>query len=373
MKRLLAIVLVALAFVAPARAGAPPVNAHAYVIENGANGDVLASSAEHARVPIASITKLMTVLVALEHARLSDVVTVEREAAAVGESTIHLRAGEHVTVRDLVEAALIQSANDAADALADYVAHGDAAKFVALMNAKARTLGLDETHFTRPDGLDAPEHFSSAHDVTLLARIAMHRAVIRSVVRQTTATISGGRRLHTWNDLLGVFPGLIGVKTGHTGAAGWCEVAAARGHGVTIYATILGSPSRAERNADLSSLLRWGLSRYRVTRLIATGRTYALAETGYGRAALPLVSTTSVRRTVRVDRPLIARIVAPGAVALPVHAGQRLGSVRVYDDRGRVVAAQPLVAARSVGRPGLAGRVGFYARRTLRHLWGVVS
>ncbi len=209
--------------------------------------------------------------------------------------------------------------------------------------------------------------------MTLLARIAMHRAVIRSVVRQTTATISGGRRLHTWNDLLGVFPGLIGVKTGHTGAAGWCEVAAARGHGVTIYATILGSPSRAERNADLSSLLRWGLSRYRVTRLIATGRTYALAETGYGRAALPLVSTTSVRRTVRVDRPLIARIVAPGAVALPVHAGQRLGSVRVYDDRGRVVAARPLVAARSVGRPGLPGRVGFYARRTLRHLWGVVS
>jgi D-alanyl-D-alanine carboxypeptidase (penicillin-binding protein 5/6) len=369
MKRLLPLAAAALALAAPAHAGVPPVHARAYLVLNASTGETLASRDSQARVPIASITKLMTVLVALERVKLDDVVTVRRSVAAVGESTINLRVGERITVRDLIEAALIQSANDAADALAEYVGHGDAATFVALMNAKAHALGLNETHFARPDGLDVPGHVSSAHDVTLLARIAMHNAVIRDVVRRRDATISGNRRLHTWNDLLGSFPGLIGVKTGHTDAAGWCEVAAARGPGMTLYVTILGSPTRAQRNADLAALLRWGLSRYRVARVITTGRTYALVQTGYGRSMLPLVSRKPVLRSVRIGRPLVARVVAAGAVVLPVRAGEQFGVVRVYEGR-RLVGERPLVAARDVPRPGVAGRVGFYARRTLKHAWG---
>jgi D-alanyl-D-alanine carboxypeptidase (penicillin-binding protein 5/6) len=372
MKRLLTIVAAALVLAAPAHAGAPPVQARAYLVLNSATGEVLAARSAESRVPIASITKLMTVLVTLEHAKLDEIVTVPRDVSVVGESTIHLRTGERISVRDLVEAALIQSANDAADALADHVGDGDTGRFVALMNAKAQELGLDDTHFARPDGLDAPGHYSSANDVTLLARVAMHNKVVRDLVRRRDATIAGNRRLHTWNDLLGTFPGLIGVKTGHTDGAGWCEVAAARGSGTTIYATILGSPSRAQRNADLAALLRWGLSRYRVARVIATGRTYALVQTGYGRAALPLVSAREVLRSVRIGRPLVSRVVAAGAVELPVRKGQRLGTVRVYDGR-RLLGERALVAARAVARPGLAGRVGFYARRTVKHLWGVFS
>ena len=87
--------------------------------------------------------------------------------------------------------------------------------------------------------------------------------MVRSIVRERTATIAGGRVLHTWNDLLGSFPGLVGVKTGHTAGAGWCEVGAARGRGFTIYATVLGSPTRPQRNRDLAALLAWGLARYR--------------------------------------------------------------------------------------------------------------
>ena len=372
MRRLLLVVCSALALAGPAHAGTPRIDARSFFVVNASTGDVVASRDAHERVPIASLTKLMTVLVALEHARLNDVVTVQRDAAEVGESTIHLKAGEHITVHDLVEAALVQSANDAADALADYVGHDDASAFVSLMNAKARSLGLDETHFARPDGLDAPDHFSSARDVTALARVAMHSRVIRSVVRERTATIAGGRHLHTWNDLLGVFPGLFGVKTGHTSRAGWCEVAAARGHGVTIYATILGSPSRSQRNADLAALLRWGLSRYRLRRVIATGRTYALVQTGFGRAGLPLVAAGVVRRAARVDRPLVVHVVAAAAVSLPVVARERLGVVRVYEGR-RLLGTRSLVAARTVTRPGLGGRLGFYSRRTLHHLWGFFS
>jgi len=349
-------------------AGPPSVDAGSYLVVNGKTGEVLAARNAHARVPIASITKLMTVLVALEHVQLTDVVSVKASAAGVGESSIDLRAGEHVTVRDLVKAALIQSANDAAYALAAYAGGGDVTAFVREMNDKALALRLRDTHFVRPDGLDAPNEHSSAADVTRLARIAMHNREIRDVVRLTSDTIAGGRALHTWNDLLGTFPGLIGVKTGHTSAAGWCEVAAARRPGLTVYTTILGSSSRAERNVDLAALLRWGLSRYRVSSVIRPGRPYALAQAGYGRAPLRLVAAKRVQRAVRVDRLLVARILATAAVRLPVRAGQQLGVIRVYSGK-RLVASRPLVAARSIERPGLAGRVGFYAGRTAKHIW----
>ena len=359
----------ALALAAPVLAAPPQVTGHAYVIENGSSGEVLLARNPRASVPIASITKLMTVLLTLEHARPGDVVTVSGHAAQVGESSINLRPGERITVHDLIEAALIQSANDAADALAIHVGGGSEQRFVAMMNAKARALGLTSTHFVRPDGLDAPGHVSSARDVTLLARILMHRPLVRQIVRRRSATISGGRGLHTWNDLLSTYPGLYGVKTGHTSAAGWSEVAAARRSGVTIYATLLGSPDRSTRNADLAELLDWGFSRYRRAEIVVRGRAYAQAELGYGRKPVALVAAGSLAPAVRVGFPLVRRVVAADAAELPVARGHTLGEIRVYQ-RGRLLGRVPLVASRSVTRPALGGRVGWYARRTLHHMGG---
>jgi D-alanyl-D-alanine carboxypeptidase (penicillin-binding protein 5/6) len=361
-----------LALAAPVLAAPPRVTGHAWVVENGATGEVLLAHAAQKRVAIASITKLMTVLLTLEHARLDSVVTVAPQAADVGESSAHLRAGDRLTVRELLEAALIASANDAADALASYVGHGSEARFVALMNARARQLGLRDTHFVRPDGLDAPGHVSSAHDVTFLARHLMHRPIVRQIVRERIATISGGRTLRTWNDLLYSYPGIFGVKTGHTDAAGWSEVAAAHRRGVSIYATLLGSPDRATRNRDLTKLLDWGFSRYVPADAVRKGETYATADVGYGRRPVALVATRSLTPMARVDEPLVRRVVALGAAALPVSRGQALGRVEIYQ-RGRLIAAAPLVAARSVGRPGLPGRTGWYATRTLHHMWGWIT
>jgi D-alanyl-D-alanine carboxypeptidase (penicillin-binding protein 5/6) len=361
--------LAALAFATSAQGGAPGVDARAFLVENPASGEVLAQHAAWSRVPIASITKLMTVIVALEHSRWNDVVRVQSAAAHVGESTVNLRAGERITVGDLVKAALIQSANDAADALADYVGKGNQSAFVAMMNAKAKELGLDRTHFARPDGLDAPAHYSTARDVTTLARVAMGVPQIRATVRMRTGTIAGGRRLHTWNDLLGVFRGLDGVKTGHTANAGWCEVAAVRRNGVTLYATVLGSPTRSRRNADLASLLRWAVSRYRPVWLVQPGRVYQRASIGYGMKAVPLVAARPLARSVRVDKPLVERVVAPSAIGLPVKRGQRIGEIRVYSGK-RLIARSPLVAGRAADKPGFGGRLGFYAGRTLDHIGG---
>ena len=368
----LAFSLVVLAATAAlATAAPPPVEAEAYFVQNSATGEVLARFDEREQLPIASITKLMTALVALERADLEDIVTVARDAAAVGESSIHLRPGEQVTVRDLLRAALVQSANDAATAVALHVGGGSVERFVALMNAKARALGLTDTVFVNPSGLDAPGHVSSARDVTKIARVAMNQPFVRETVLIVTGE-AAGRRIATWNDLLSTFPRLIGVKTGHTNRAGWSQVAAARGPGVTIYATLLGGPTRAERNEDLAALLRWGLAQYRTSWTISAGRVYATAATAYGRPRVRLVAAKPALRVVRVDRPLVERVVAPLEVALPVREGQRLGEVRVLAGT-KVVASSPLVAADSIERPGRVGRVRFYAGRTVHHLWGALT
>jgi D-alanyl-D-alanine carboxypeptidase len=240
------------------------------------------------------------------------------------------------------------------------------------MNEKARQLGLADTHFVRPDGLDAPGHVSSARDVTTLARAAMRIRFVRETVRERDDTIAGGRSVHTWNDLLSTFPRVIGVKTGHTGAAGWSQVAAVRGRGVTIYATVLGGPSRSQRNADLAELLSWGLAQYRVVPAISARRTYATVRLPYGRAPLALRAGRQLLAVARVERPLTERVVAAAAVGLPVRRGAVLGHVEVWSGK-RLLGRRPLVASRSVNRPGAAGRVGWYAGRTIHHVVGLFS
>lgn len=357
----------ALVFSGLAEAAPPAPNARAFVVENGTTGEVLAQSNGREQLPIASITKLMTVLLTLERAKLDEVVTVPAEVTTVGESTAELEAGQRLTVRELVEAALVPSANDAADTLAYYVGKGDQTAFVSLMNARARALGLRSTHFVRPEGLD-PGDVSSAHDVTRLARMLMGRPAVRGMVRERSVTV-GGRTFDTRNNLLSTFPGAIGVKTGHTSAAGWSEVAAARRNGVTVYATLLGSPAEFVRDADLAQLLDWGLSRYRPAVLVDPHRVYARAETAFGRGLVPLVAERRLVGAVHAGRPLVERVVVPAAVRLPVERGRPLGEVRVYQS-GRLLGRRPLVAAKSVSRPSLAGRVGWYAGRTFHHLFG---
>ena len=363
-RRRLLFVLVALAAATPAEAAVdpPPSSARAVLVATGTGAVLYERNAER-ELPMASITKLMTAIVVLERKRPGDVMTVRETAAAVGESSVHLRVGEKLRVRDLLAAALIQSANDAAVALAAGTT-GDVSEFVRLMNVKAQRLGLTHTHFVRPDGLDVPGHYSSARDVLKLARVAMKKPLVRRLVAMQSATIAGGRSLFSWNDLLGRYPGLIGVKTGHTDAAGWCEVAAARHDGVTIYTVVLGSPSRAQRNADLARLLAWGQDFFGRLQLISTGHTYATSAITLGEDRLPLVVVRPVSAVVRVDKPLVETVVAPALVSGPVEAGASLGEVRVAQ-RGRVVARAPLVAARSVEEPGFGHKLSWYSGRTL--------
>jgi D-alanyl-D-alanine carboxypeptidase len=296
------------------------------------------------------------------------VTTIDRQAAAIGEATMNLRPGEKRTVRELLEGMLIPSANDAAWAVAEDVGGGSVPRFVGYMNARARELGLANTHYVNPDGLDAPGHYSSARDILKLARQAMRKPLFSELVRTRTARV-GRHLLETTNDLLGTYRGAIGVKTGWTDGAGWSEVAAAHRNGTTIYAVLLGGPSRASRDADLAKLLDWGFAQYRRYELVDPSRTYATAAIPYTSERLALRAQTPARAVVRVGLPLVERVAAPAMVDPPIRRGQVLGHVCV--DLGKADLCRPLVAGADVQEAGFARRVRWYAGRALHHAGGI--
>jgi D-alanyl-D-alanine carboxypeptidase (penicillin-binding protein 5/6) len=373
-RRALPAVVVALlaVLVLPAQASSdePRIDAAAWYLV-GEDNVVLAQQSSRRARAIASITKLMTTLVALEHARPSDVVRVSPAVASLGGSTIFLQGGEELTVAELVRATLIPSANDAATALALHVGDGSIDRFVDLMNEKARELGLTDTTFANPHGLDEPAHLSSARDATLLVRHALGIPLLRDALGRTSF-VFGGREFPTTDDLNASWPPLLGAKTGHTVAAGWSETGAARARGATVYGAVLGTDTRAERNEALRTILSYGLARYRRIAAVDASRVYALAETGYGRPAVELVAPRTLPRTVHESTSLLERVVAPMSVELPVRRGQRVGRIEVWDGE-RLLASSDLVAATDVSEPGFLGKAGWFAHRTTANLWGLVS
>ena len=370
---LIAVVAAAAVLAAPVQASSPPptVGAAAWYVV-GEDGAVLAQRNARRERAIASITKLMTAIVVLEQAELTDVVRVSPRAANVGESTVYLQAGEELTVGALLQAMLVRSANDAAEALAIHVGKGSTERFVVLMNEKARELGLADTHFENPHGLDAAGHVSSARDTTALLRYALGVPFVRDALSRSTVSLPGGRVFPTTDDLLVSWPTLVGGKTGHTQAAGWSEAAAASDGGVTAYGTVLGSDTRASRNDALKELLEFGLTQYRRVIGINRSRVYATAATGYGRPNVELVAPRVVESTVRIGTPLLERVIVPTSVALPVEKGQRLGRVEVYAG-DRLVVSSNLVAAKTVAEPGLLGKMRWYATHTVENLWGMLT
>ena len=348
----------------------PSLDAAAWYLV-GEDGAVLAQRNSRRPRAVASITKLMTAVVALEHARSSDVVRVSENAAGIGGSTVFLRAGEQLTVAELVGAMLVPSANDAAMALALHVG-GSAERFVSLMNAKARELGLADTSYVNPHGLDELGHRSSARDATLLVRYALGVPLIRDALGRTSFSLAGRQEFPTTDDLLTTWAPLLGGKTGHTQDAGWSEAAAASRRGATVYGTVLGVDTRTERNDELRELLEFGLDRYRRVAAVESSRLYGTADTEYGQPSVEVVAERTIVRTVREGTPLLERTVLRTRVALPVREGQRLGRVEVWEGDRRV-ASSNLVAAESVAEPGTLSTAWWFVETTAANAWEIVT
>ena len=338
-----------------ARAQAPPISAPSAVVVEASTGDVLFAKAADKRRAIASTTKLMTALLVLEGSKPSTLLPAARYRALPVESKIGLRPGERLTVADLLRGLLVGSANDAAVTLAEGVG-GSRAAFVRVMNKRAAELGLKGTHYANPIGLDAPGNYSTARDLARLTLRLRRFAFFRRTVARPSVTLRSGDRPRTIsnrNKLVGL-PEINGVKTGHTGGAGWVLVGSGSKRGVTLVSVVLGAAGEAGRQADTRRLLTWGFGRYRRVRPVEPGEVLARVPIRYRRGAeLALVTARSGRRlVVRVDERLRRCAVrAPSEVEGPIRRGQRIGNVDVCRGKTRV-ARVALVASAAVPAAG---------------------
>jgi serine-type D-Ala-D-Ala carboxypeptidase (penicillin-binding protein 5/6) len=372
-KRLIILLaLAAFAAAAPAASAAPAcpqVTATSAVLIDAGTGHVLCEKVADSKRPIASTTKLMTILLALEDAKLSDIVVAPRYRAAVAESVMGLRTGERITVADLIRAAMIYSANDAANALADHLGGGSIDSFVRQMNRRAQQLGLANTHYSNPIGLDAPGNYSTAEDLVKLTIELRKFSFFRRTVRQPKITLQSGARPRTFtnrNNLVGstASPWVDGVKTGHTLQAGYVLVASGRQHGVSLIAADLGAPSVAARNSDSLTLLRWGYGKYIARQAVARGQVLGPGIPIRYRpgAVLNLVAVRTVHRWV-LHGTHFERVVrgVPSEVEGPIEQGRKLGEVDVYatEPHGerRLVTTVSLAAASEVPATTAARKV----------------
>jgi len=357
------------AVAAPAAAAGPPPRpqAAAWVVFAPGYGGVLAGANLDAERPIASLTKLMTARLAIRGQALGRTATVSANAAGVGESGIGLVAGERQRVRDLVEALIVYSGNDAAVAIAEEVAGSEAA-FVGQMNAEAARMGLRHTAYRTPHGLDAAGAYSSARDVLALSIASMRDPFFRSLARATSGSIPA-HSFPARNTLLARYAGLDGIKTGHTSGAGWCLAASGQRDGVRLYVVVLGAPDEARRDADISRLMDWGFSRFQEVRLVRRGQGAGSLAVPWSDARIQVVAGRGLARILRPGQRLRDEVELPTHAPLPLRRGQRVGTLTVRAG-DRVLGRVPLVAAESAGEPGLADRAGWVVGRALDIAWG---
>lgn len=343
----------------------PRIEAPTAILADLDGGQAMFAKAPEVRRPIASLTKIMTALLTLERRSLDDVVTVPDEAVfADGDygatSTLGLRAGERRTVRELVSALLLQSANDAAVALAVDIA-GSEQRFVELMNRRARRLGMRDTRFFSPNGLDDRGR-STADDLLVLTRAAYATRGFAPIPASKFQTIPnpGGRprRIQNRNALLWLYPGATGLKTGFTGGAGYCLVATAERDGRRLVAVVLGD--RDEAFSEAATLLEHGFEGFEERALVRAGEAIGTVRIRGG--TVSVVADRAVRAlvpTVQLDRVRRRVAVAPRAV-FPPAAGERVGTVRVTIP-GVTLGSSPLVVS-EVPPPPVAGDDPWWAR-----------
>jgi D-alanyl-D-alanine carboxypeptidase (penicillin-binding protein 5/6) len=361
--------VLSLALARPPRASAAPpaIRAPAAILVEPATGDVVFQRQASTERPVASTTKLMTALLTLERARLSQTMTAVRYHAAPAESVIDLSPGERLTVADLLRGLLLASANDAAATLAARLG-GSRSAFVALMNLRARQLGLRHTHYANPIGLDQPGNRSSAADLVKLTLILRRNAFFREVTNLPRATLRSGSHTRTIvnrNTLVRAAPEVDGVKTGHTTGAGYVLVGSASRAGVTVISVVLGEPSEAVRDTDSLALLRYGLRRYHRVTPVRDGQAFADVRLAHRDERAQLVAAGAVTRVVRRHERVFTRVLdVPAELDGPLPAGTRVGTIEVRW-RGRAVARVPLVTRAPIAAASVWQRADDLLGRTL--------
>ena len=346
----------------PTDAALPSVSAQSAILLEADSGEIVYEKNAHIPLPMASTTKIMTAIVALESADPNMSVKVTSESVGIEGSSIYLYDGEVLSLEHLLYALLLESANDAAMAIAIAIS-GTTEAFVDLMNQKALSLGLTNTHFTNPHGLDHEDHYTTAADLARLASYCMQNERFQAIVSTQRMTIplhdqEGVRLLLNHNRLLRSYEGAIGLKTGFTKRSGRCLVSAAKRDGVMLIAVTLNAPDDWD---DHIHMLDYGFTQFQSV-LLKSADSYrrTLPLIGMQRSSVEIYNRNEVRVTLPQSHGEIRMVCqAPRWFGGIVAEGQTLGQLVWYCD-GEIIATEPLVARHTV--PSFTTKKSWWSR-----------
>ena len=336
------------------------LNAKSAILMEESTGNILYENNPDERLPIASVTKVMTMLLIMEAVdsgkiNLDDMVTVSENAMSYGGSTMFLKTGEQLTVNDMLKGIAVASANDGCVAMAEHLA-GNESAFVDIMNEKAKELGMENTHFMNTNGLDEDDHYSSARDVAIMSRELMKHETIFNYTSIWMDTLRGGKfQLANTNKLIRFYDGANGLKTGSTSKALCCLSAAAKRNDMQLIAVVLGAPTSAERFASAKSLLDYGFANYAVnTQITAGDEVQKIAvEKGVDKE-VGVVAGDSCSTLVKKGQEdnITKEIKIDETITAPIEAGQKIGTMTISRD-GEVIADLDLNASSTVEKKGI--------------------
>lgn len=242
----------------------PKINSRSAVVIDRKSKNIIYGKNENVKKAMASTTKIMTAMVVIQNTNLNNTVEISKKAAGTGGSRLGLKAGDKVTVKDLLYGLLLRSGNDCAVALAEYVA-GSVQEFSNLMNQNAQMLGLNNTHFVTPHGLDEEEHYTTAYELAILADYALNNELFAQIVNKKSYTINinkNSKTLNNTNELLGNLNGVYGVKTGFTNGAGRCLVTSIKRGNLDVICVVLGADTKKDRTRDSAKLIEYTFNKY---------------------------------------------------------------------------------------------------------------
>lgn len=336
------------------------LNAKSAILMEESTGNILYESNPDERLPIASVTKVMTMLLIMEAVdsgkiSLDDMVIVSENAMSYGGSTMFLETGEQLTVNDMLKGIAVASANDGCVAMAEHLAGSESA-FVDMMNEKAKELGMENTHFMNTNGLDEDDHYSSSRDVAIMSRELMKHETIFNYTSIWMDTLRGGKfQLANTNKLIRFYDGANGLKTGSTSKALCCLSAAAKRNDMQLIAVVLGAPTSAERFASAKSLLDYGFANYAVnTQITAGDEVQKIAvEKGVDKE-VGVVAGDSCSTLVKKGQEdnITKEIKIDETITAPIEAGQKIGTMTISRD-GEVIADIDLNASSAVEKKGI--------------------
>lgn len=323
------------------------LDAKAYLLMDPQTGRVLVEKNSDEKRAMASTTKIMTAILALENGNLNSIVKVSPKAASVGGSSFWLKAGDEIPLEDMLYGLLLPSGNDAAVAIAENIAE-TVENFVALMNYKALDIGAYNTQFKNPHGLDEPGHYTTARDLAKIAQYAWSNSKFREIVQTKEKNIQREnftRNVYNTNRLLWSFEGANGIKTGYTGKAGRCLVAAAKQHDLQLISVVLGARDRFDSS---SLLLSYGFKNYKRQLLIKKGQIQQVVPVKNGiKDKLDVICPEDVYLPLKDNDKIEYKRILSQEIEAPVSQQEKIGELHICVDDDFVYKV-PLVAAENI-------------------------